>query len=273
MTLKINSEILVGACVTWGVSALAKSFCSTSDAIKPETECRVALSAFKPSQLYVGKSEVSLKIEEFQLYDTGEKPCYHSANEALQDAGITVIQGLECDHFYVADGHHTLNAAWQYFEDPSYPVAVNVIDSYCHQTMSSESFWTIMINQSYAFPYAVDGTGDLYALSAQSMSEQVPASLPAMADWWYRSLAFLVKAWGDFHPLKDKQGHTVPFGKFFEGQCLKDMGVVPQNITRSLVGYAATLFDDQAEVNQVCQLDPAPERREPNQIVERDMSC
>lgn len=114
---------------------------------------------------------------------------------------------------------------------------------------------------------------DLSKLSAQTMSEQVPVSLLAMTDWWYRSLAYVVKSWGDFHPLKDYQGHAVPFGKFFVGQCLKDLGVIPKNITRLLVGYAAKLFDDEKQLLQRCQLSPAPERRAVSDIIERDLSC
>ncbi len=271
--MQINSQTLVGIWLTWAVSAIAKSSCSTSEVIKPGTDCKIPLSVFKPSQLYVGFDEISMKMDQFEWYDTGEKPCYGSADEALQDAGITVVQGIECDRFYIADGHHTVNAAWQYFEDANYSVKVEVLNSYCQQPMTTESFWSEMINQSYAFPYALDHYGDLSELSAQAMSEQVPVSLLAMTDWWYRSLAYVVKSWGDFHPLKDHQDHAVPFGKFFEGQCLKDLGVMPQNITRSLVGYAATLFDDEKQLLQRCQLSPAPQRREVSDIIERDLSC
>ena len=257
----------------WLCMAAAKSACDTQEVIQSGKVCEVSLSALLPSQLYIGFDEVSMKVDQFEWYDTGEKPCYESADEALQDAGITVVQGMECDHFYIADGHHTVNAAWQYFEDANYSVKVEVIDSYCQQSMTAESFWSEMINQSYAFPYALDYRGDLSELSAQVMSEQVPVSLLAMTDWWYRSLAYVVKSWGDFHPLKDNQGHTVPFGKFFEGQCLKDLGVMPQNMTRSLVGYAVTLFDDEKQLLQRCQLSPAPQRRAVSDIIERDLSC
>ena len=251
----------------------AKSRCDSSTIISDGDTCYASILQLLPTQLYVGLDEVSIKLEQLQWYDTGEKPCFDSADQALNAAGVMVVQATDCKHLYIADGHHTVRTAWQYFEDPDYAIKVEVISSYCQQPLQDEMFWSEMINQSYAFPYELSPQGDLKQISAKALSEQVPDSILSMSDWWFRSLAYMVKSFGDFHPLKNQQGQSIVYGKFFEGQCLKDYGIKPQNITRALVGYAGTLFDSTEWVRRVCQLEVAPERRSINDIIERDLSC
>lgn len=262
----------------WGCIVAAKSACDTREVIQPNKDCEVSLSDLLPSQLYIGSEEVSMKEYELKMYDDGDGDedtlCYGSAQEALNGAGITVVQSLGCDQFYITDGHHTITAALNV--NVSYPVQVKVIHSFCKQEMKAESFWSEMINLSYAFPYALNDDEDLSRLSAREMSKAVPKSVLGMTDWWYRSLAYLVKRFGDFHPLKDDQKKNVAFGKFFEGQCLKDLGVVPANITRALIGKAATLFDDKDALDLQCQLNASfdsPERRSIEDIQKREISC
>lgn len=261
----------------WVCMVAAKSACDTREVIQSGKDCEVSLSDLLPSQLYIGSEEVSMKEYELQMYDDGDKdtPCYESAQEALNDAGITVVQSLECNQFYITDGHHTITAALNV--NVSYPVQVKVIDSFCQKVMKAESFWSEMINLSYAFPYALNDDKDLSRLSAREMSKAVPKSVLGMTDWWYRSLAYLVKRFGDFHPLKDDKKKNVPFGKFFEGQCLKDLGVEQrENITREFVGEVATLFDDKDALDLQCQLNASfdsPERRSIEDIQKREMSC
>jgi len=155
----------------------------------------IPIETLRPTQITVGLREVAEKRRQWREQSSSK------GAEYLGKHMVPVVWGPKERH-YVIDHHHLCRAL---SEEGVEKVLVNVVADL--RTLKKDEFWVFVDNRAWCHPYDAQGVRRGFA--------DIPASVAAMTDDPYRSLAGELRRAGGF--AKD----TTPFSEFIWADFLR----------------------------------------------------
>ncbi len=173
-----KSLLLLGSLLVSSQLAVAKPCGLKSEA---GSNCDVAISELKPTQLTFGAIEVQRRSEKFA--DMSEKKLQKYLSKNL----VPVVIGPKGD-VYITDHHH-LALAIAALKGDDFELSAEVVQNWA--SYSSDRFWSAMSAADYTWLYNEEGEGPL-------SYKTLPNSLFVLKDDPYRALAWGVRKAGAY---------------------------------------------------------------------------
>jgi hypothetical protein len=148
----------------------------------------LAIGRLRPTQITVGYREVAAKRRRYRMVLAAGHP------ELLERRPVPIILGPEAEA-YALDRHHGLCAL---LAEGVTEIPAALMDDL--SGLSQRAFWSVLDARGWCHPYDADGGRLSY--------DQIPASIGALCDDPFRSLASALRRVGGFDKVKS------PFSEF-----------------------------------------------------------